>query len=165
MSAGTPSGLWRPRVSRHKSRGTVFPLGVDDGGPKAACMGLWLAVWGGYDGPEQTMVMPFLYEVLLNEVIPTYYEDQRRWQGMMRARCQRPAPFLLACWASTTICSICQQHCSGSEGNPAGHGGVLAEKVPHRRILSVAILEAKENGGTRCIRPIIPCCTNNCRPY
>ncbi len=26
-----------------------------------------------------------LYEVLLNEVIPTYYEDQRRWQGMMRA--------------------------------------------------------------------------------
>ena len=41
---------------------------------------------GGYDGPEQTMVDAFsLYEVLLNEVIPTYYEDQRRWQGMMRA--------------------------------------------------------------------------------
>jgi len=26
-----------------------------------------------------------LYEVLLEEVIPTYYEDRARWQEMMRA--------------------------------------------------------------------------------
>ncbi|HHY15504.1 MAG TPA: alpha-glucan family phosphorylase [Firmicutes bacterium] len=41
---------------------------------------------GGYEGPEQTMVDAVsLYEVLLNEVIPVYYEDRNRWQDMMRA--------------------------------------------------------------------------------
>ena len=41
---------------------------------------------GGYEGPEQTMVDALsLYEVLLEEVIPTYYEDRARWQEMMRA--------------------------------------------------------------------------------
>ncbi|HOQ73483.1 MAG TPA: alpha-glucan family phosphorylase [Limnochordia bacterium] len=41
---------------------------------------------GGYEGPEQTMVDALsLYEVLLEEVIPTFYEDRARWQEMMRA--------------------------------------------------------------------------------
>ncbi|HHY09634.1 MAG TPA: hypothetical protein GX528_03615, partial [Firmicutes bacterium] len=40
----------------------------------------------GYEGPEQTMVDAVsLYEVLLGDVIPTYYEDRKRWQEMMRA--------------------------------------------------------------------------------
>lgn len=41
---------------------------------------------GGYEGPEQTMVDALsLYEVLLEEIIPLYYEDRSRWQEMMRA--------------------------------------------------------------------------------
>jgi starch phosphorylase len=41
---------------------------------------------GGYEGPEQTMVDALsLYEVLLDEVIPMYYDDRSRWQEMMRA--------------------------------------------------------------------------------
>jgi starch phosphorylase len=41
---------------------------------------------GGYEGPEQTMVDALsLYEVLLDEVIPLYYEDRSGWQEMMRA--------------------------------------------------------------------------------
>jgi starch phosphorylase len=41
---------------------------------------------GGYEGPEQTMVDALsLYEVLLDEVIPMYYEERSRWQDMMRA--------------------------------------------------------------------------------
>ena len=41
---------------------------------------------GGYEGPEQTMVDALsLYEVLLEEVIPKYYEDRTGWQEMMRA--------------------------------------------------------------------------------
>lgn len=41
---------------------------------------------GGYEGPEQTMVDALsLYEVLLEEVIPKYYEDRNGWQEMMRS--------------------------------------------------------------------------------
>ena len=41
---------------------------------------------GGYEGPEQTMVDALsLYEVLLEEVIPKYYEDRPGWQEMMRS--------------------------------------------------------------------------------
>ncbi|NLJ79796.1 MAG: alpha-glucan family phosphorylase [Firmicutes bacterium] len=41
---------------------------------------------GGYEGPEQIMVDAVsLYEVLLEEVIPTFYEDRNRWVEMMRA--------------------------------------------------------------------------------
>lgn len=41
---------------------------------------------GGYEGPEQTRVDALsLYEVLLDEVLPTFYEDKGRWQEMMRA--------------------------------------------------------------------------------
>lgn len=41
---------------------------------------------GGYEGPEQTMVDAVsLYEVLLQEVIPIFYEDRNRWVEMMRA--------------------------------------------------------------------------------
>lgn len=41
---------------------------------------------GGYEGPEQTMVDALsLYEVLLEQVIPTYYDDRNRWQEMMKA--------------------------------------------------------------------------------
>jgi starch phosphorylase len=39
---------------------------------------------GGYEGPEQTQVdAANLYDVLLNEVIPTYYENRKRWVEMM----------------------------------------------------------------------------------
>lgn len=41
---------------------------------------------GGYEGPEQTMVDALsLYEVLLGEVLPTYYEDKNKWREMMQA--------------------------------------------------------------------------------
>ncbi len=41
---------------------------------------------GGYEGPEQLMVDALsLYEVLLEDVIPTYYDDKKRWQEMMQA--------------------------------------------------------------------------------
>ena len=41
---------------------------------------------GGYEGPGQTEHdVASLYEVLLKEVLPTYYEDPARWQAMMRA--------------------------------------------------------------------------------
>lgn len=42
-------------------------------------------VGGGYEGPEQTQVdAASLYNVLLDEVIPTYYENRRRWTEMMQ---------------------------------------------------------------------------------
>lgn len=41
---------------------------------------------GGYEGPEQTMVdAASLYDVLISEVIPTYYEKRDKWVEMMRA--------------------------------------------------------------------------------
>jgi starch phosphorylase len=41
---------------------------------------------GGYEGPEQTLVdAASLYEVLITEVIPTYYENRDKWVEMMRA--------------------------------------------------------------------------------
>ena len=41
-------------------------------------------IGGGYEGPEQTRVdAASLYDVLLNEVIPTYYENRKRWVEMM----------------------------------------------------------------------------------
>lgn len=41
---------------------------------------------GGYDGPgQENHDLVSLYEVLLNEIIPTYYHDRGRWQRMMRA--------------------------------------------------------------------------------
>ncbi|HOB08620.1 MAG: alpha-glucan family phosphorylase [Limnochordia bacterium] len=41
-------------------------------------------VGGGYEGPEQTRVdAASLYDVLLNEVIPTYYENRKKWVEMM----------------------------------------------------------------------------------
>lgn len=41
---------------------------------------------GGYEGPEQTMVDALsLYEVLIEEIIPKYYEDRQAWEEMMRA--------------------------------------------------------------------------------
>lgn len=41
---------------------------------------------GGYEGPEQTRVdASNLYETLLNEVLPTYYEDRKKWVEMMRS--------------------------------------------------------------------------------
>ncbi len=43
-------------------------------------------VSGGYEGPGQTLVdASSLYEVLLTDVIPTYYDDRKRWVEMMRA--------------------------------------------------------------------------------
>jgi len=40
---------------------------------------------GGYEGPEQTLVdAASLYEVLITEVIPTYYENRNKWVEMMR---------------------------------------------------------------------------------
>lgn len=43
-------------------------------------------VSGGYEGPEQTKVdAAALYDVLLNQVIPTYYDNRKRWVDMMRA--------------------------------------------------------------------------------
>ena len=42
-------------------------------------------IGGGYEGPEQTKFdAAQLYEVLLNEVIPTYYENRPKWVEMMR---------------------------------------------------------------------------------
>ncbi len=39
----------------------------------------------GYEGPEQDKVdTESLYQVLLTEVIPTYYERREKWQEMMR---------------------------------------------------------------------------------
>ena len=39
---------------------------------------------GGYEGPEQTRVDAVnLYDVLLNEIIPTYYENRKKWVEMM----------------------------------------------------------------------------------
>lgn len=41
-------------------------------------------VSGGYEGPEQTRVdAANLYDVLLNEIIPTYYENRKKWVEMM----------------------------------------------------------------------------------
>jgi starch phosphorylase len=41
---------------------------------------------GGYEGPNQTKYdLAHLYEVLLQEVIPTYYEDPQQWRNMMQA--------------------------------------------------------------------------------
>jgi len=41
---------------------------------------------GGYEGPNQTKYdLANLYEVLLQEVIPTYYENPAKWQDMMQA--------------------------------------------------------------------------------
>ncbi len=43
-------------------------------------------VCGGYEGPEQTKIdAASLYDVLLNQVIPTYYENRKKWVEMMRA--------------------------------------------------------------------------------
>lgn len=43
-------------------------------------------VGGGYEGPEQTHVdAASLYEVLLNEVIPTYYDNRKKWVDMMHS--------------------------------------------------------------------------------
>lgn len=42
-------------------------------------------VGGGYEGPDQIKVdAADLYDVLLNQVIPTYYENRKRWVEMMR---------------------------------------------------------------------------------
>lgn len=43
-------------------------------------------IGGGYEGPGQTEhdVMA-LYEVLLEEIVPTYYENRAKWTDMMRA--------------------------------------------------------------------------------
>ncbi len=66
----------------------VLNLSVLDGWWPEGCLHT-VTGWqfgGGYEGPEQTMVDALsLYEVLLDEVIPTYYEDRARWQEMMRA--------------------------------------------------------------------------------
>ncbi len=67
----------------------VLHLSVLDGWWPEGCLHGGVNGWqfgGGYEGPEQTMVDAVsLYEVLLNEVIPVYYEDRNRWQDMMRA--------------------------------------------------------------------------------
>ncbi|MGI6038142.1 MAG: alpha-glucan family phosphorylase, partial [Limnochordia bacterium] len=43
-------------------------------------------IGGGYEGPQQVKVdAANLYDVLLNEVLPTYYENRPRWVDMMRA--------------------------------------------------------------------------------
>lgn len=66
----------------------VLNLSVLDGWWPEGCLHA-VTGWqfgGGYEGPEQTMVDALsLYEVLLEEVIPTYYQDKNRWQEMMRA--------------------------------------------------------------------------------
>ncbi len=66
----------------------VLNLSVLDGWWPEGCL-QGVTGWqfgGGYEGPEQTMVDAVsLYEVLLGDVIPTYYEDRKRWQEMMRA--------------------------------------------------------------------------------
>ncbi len=42
-------------------------------------------IGGGYEGPEQTRIdAASLYDVLLNEVIPTYYENRKKWVEMMK---------------------------------------------------------------------------------
>ena len=41
---------------------------------------------GGYEGPNQVKYdLASLYEVLLQEVIPTYYENPTKWRNMMQA--------------------------------------------------------------------------------
>ena len=42
-------------------------------------------IGGGYEGPDADRVdSESLYQVLLNEVIPTYYENKAKWKEMMR---------------------------------------------------------------------------------
>ena len=42
-------------------------------------------IGGGYEGPDADRVdSESLYQVLLNEVIPTYYENRAKWKEMMR---------------------------------------------------------------------------------
>ena len=42
-------------------------------------------IGGGYEGPDADRVdSESLYQVLLNEVIPTYYENREKWKEMMR---------------------------------------------------------------------------------
>lgn len=64
----------------------VLNLSVLDGWwPEGCVHGVngW-QVGGGYEGPEQSRVdAASLYDVLLNEVIPTYYEQRKTWVGMM----------------------------------------------------------------------------------
>lgn len=66
----------------------VLNLSVLDGWwPEGCIHGVngW-QVGSGYEGPNQTEHdVAHLYEVLLKEVIPTYYNDRVRWQAMMRA--------------------------------------------------------------------------------
>lgn len=66
----------------------VLNLSVLDGWwPEGCVHGVngW-QVSGGYEGPEQTRIdAASLYDVLLNEVIPTYYENRKKWVEMMRA--------------------------------------------------------------------------------
>jgi len=43
-------------------------------------------IGGGYEGPEQVKVdAADLYDVLINQIIPTYYENRKMWVEMMRA--------------------------------------------------------------------------------
>lgn len=43
-------------------------------------------IGNGYEGPDQDRVdLDSLYHVLLNEVLPTFYEDREKWVAMMRA--------------------------------------------------------------------------------
>ncbi len=66
----------------------VLNLSVLDGWwPEGCIHGIngW-QICGGYEGPEQTRVdAASLYEVLLDQVIPTYYEERKKWVEMMRA--------------------------------------------------------------------------------
>lgn len=66
----------------------VLNLSVLDGWWPEGCLN-GVTGWqfgGGYEGPEQTMVdAASLYEVLIHEVIPTYYQNRDKWIEMMRS--------------------------------------------------------------------------------
>ena len=65
----------------------VLNLSVLDGWwPEGCVHGIngW-EIGGGYEGKDQDrMDRDSLYQVLLEEVVPTYYEDRKKWLEMMR---------------------------------------------------------------------------------
>ncbi|MDT0632991.1 alpha-glucan family phosphorylase [Rubrivirga sp. S365] len=102
MTRGTDVWLNNPRRPKEAS-GTsgmkaamngVLNLSVLDGWwPEAAEDGVngW-QIGGGFESPDEAAQdahdLADLYRVLLDEVVPTYYDDRERWTEMMRASIQ-----------------------------------------------------------------------------